>query len=176
VDTEIVTSIERIERALASRPDFGIGTSHSVTTLTDRLRCTTEEGSWRIDADLSDRLGGNASAPTPSVLLRAALGTCVAMGYQLRAAKHGVTLTSIRVTVETDSAIAGMLLVDSHEPAGFRAVRYHVDVESPAPAADVMRVLDEGDRLSPVLDVFATAATVERSVSIVTTPTAAEVA
>ena len=46
-----------------------------MTTLTDGLRCTTEEGPWRIDADLPDRLGGDATAPTPSVLLRAALGS-----------------------------------------------------------------------------------------------------
>ncbi len=176
MDEGIATSIERIEQALASRPGFGIGTSHSVTTLAGGLCCTTEEGPWRIDADLSDRLGGRGSAPTPSMLLRAALGSCIAMGYRLRAAKHGVALTSIRVTVETDSAIAGMLLTDSPEPAGFRSVRYHVDIESPARAADVMAILDEGDRLSPVLDVLTTAATVARSVSIVTAAVDAEVA
>ena len=177
-DTPIGASIERIERALAGRPDFGIGTSHSVTTLTDGLRCTSEEGSWRIEADLSDRLGGDGSAPTPSgAPARPALGSCMAMTYRLRAPPSTASRsTSIRVTVETESAIAGMLLPDSNEPAGFRAVRFHVEVESPVPAAVVMRILDEGDRLSPVLDVFTTGVAVQRSVSITTTPTRVEVA
>jgi uncharacterized OsmC-like protein len=173
---DISDSIERLERALASRPGFGVGTRRSVTTLTDGLRCTTEDGPWRIDADLTDRLGGSDSAPSPSALVRAALGSCMAMSYRLRAAKHGVLLTSVRVTVETDSALAGMLQPDSGEPPGFGAIRYHVDVESTAQIDDVLRVIDEGDRLSPVLDDLSRATAVERTVEVTTPPTAAEVA
>jgi uncharacterized OsmC-like protein len=173
---DIANSIERLERALASRPGFGIGTWRGVTTLTDGLRCTTEDGPWRIEADLTDRLGGSDSAPSPSALVRAALGSCVAMCYRLRAAKHGVPLASVRVTVETDSALAGMLQPDSGEAPGFRAIRYHVEVESTAPIDDVLRVIDEGDRLSPVLDDLSRANRAERTVEVITPSTAAEVA
>jgi uncharacterized OsmC-like protein len=172
----IADSIERLERTLAHRPGFGVGTSRAVTTLSDDLRCTTEDGPWRIEADLTDRFGGGDSAPSPSALVRAALGSCMAITYRLRAAKHGVPLASVRVTVETESAVAGMLQPDSGEPPGFRAIRYRVEVESTAPTDDVLRVIAEGDRLSPVLDELSRANTVERTVEVTTPSTRSEVA
>lgn len=163
---ELAAAVERLEQALARRAGFGVGTATAVTTLDDGVACSTVDGPWRIESDLSDRMGGTGTAPSPSALVRAALGSCMAMSYRLRAARHGVPVTAVRVTVETDSAVAGMLLVDSPEPAGFRAVRFHVDIDSPAPVADVRRVLDEGDALSPVLDVVARGHAVTRTVTI----------
>lgn len=167
MDHELTTRIRRLEDAVGTRPDFGVGVDRSVTTLVDGMRCTTDDGAWRIDTDLSDGLGGTASAPTPVVLVRAALGSCMAMSYRLRAARHGVAVRSIRVTVDTEAAIAGMLDLSSDEPAGFRWVHYHVEVDSPAPRADVMRILDDGDALSPVLDILTSALEVRRTVTIV---------
>ena len=162
----ITNAIERLEAAVERRGDFGAGTSRSVTTSTDGLRCTTQEGPWSTLSDLPRAFGGSGSAATPSVLLRAALGSCMAMSYQLRAAKHGVELTSIRVTVEADSELAGMLSCDAPAPAGFTEVRYDVEIESPATPDEVIRVIDEGDRLSPLLDVFTRANTMRRTTSI----------
>ena len=88
------------------------------------------------------------------------------MGYRLRAAKHGVELTSIRVTVDADSEVAGMLLCDTAAPPGYSELRYHVEIHSPAAPADVLRIIDEGDRLSPMLDVVARATTMRRTTSI----------
>lgn len=162
----IADSLARLETLLAGRPEFGGTTNRSVTTSSDGLRCSIEEGDWTHTTDLGAALGGDGSAPSPGVLARAALGSCLAMGYRLRAAKHGVELTSIRVTVETDSDLRGLLFLDAEAPPGFTGVRYHVEVESPDPTADVQRVLDEGDRQSPMLDAFARANTMRRTVSI----------
>ena len=172
----IANAIERLEHAVAHRPRFGVGTAHAVTTLGAGLTATTEDGPWRIAVDLPERLGGTATAPSPSALLRAALGSCMAMTYRMRAARSGVTLTAVRVTVETDSAIAGMLLTDSAEPAGFGAVRFHVEVESPDPAPVVRRILDEGDRLSPVLDDLSRSVPVARTTTIRTVPATSSLA
>lgn len=166
MNTTIASAIERLESAVGRRTGFGVGTSRSVTTSTDGLRCSTEEGPWRTDTDLPNALGGSGTAPTPSVLLRAALGSCMAMSYTLRAAKHGVELTSVCVTVEADSEIAGMLLVDVAAPAGFTGLRYHVEIESPAPHDEILRIIDEGDRLSPLLDVLTRSNAVQRTTAI----------
>ena len=107
----IADALTRLNGTLARRPDFGRHTGSSVTTLVEGLRCETEAGGWTIASDLRPALGGEASAPTPTVLLSSALGACLAMGYQLRAAEHGIELTSVRVTVETDSDVRGMLRV-----------------------------------------------------------------
>jgi uncharacterized OsmC-like protein len=147
----IATAVRRLEDAVGHRPGFGHSTSTSTTTLVNDLRCVTREGEHRIETDLTAALGGHASGPTPSVLLRAALGSCLAMGYRLRAARHGVPVAAIRVAVETDSAIAGMLDPGSAFPPGFIEVRYRVEIDSSA-AGPVEPLIDEADRLSPVLD------------------------
>jgi uncharacterized OsmC-like protein len=163
---DIGRALVRLEAAVAQRPGFGVGTSHSVTTLGEGLRCTTVEGAWSTESDLLPAIGGGGSAPTPNVLMRAALGSCMAITYRLRAARHGVELTSVRVTVESDSALAGMLSCDAAAPPGYTEVRYHVEVESPDDPARVLAILDEGDRLSPVLDVLNRATAVRRTTEI----------
>ena len=162
----IAAAIERLEAAVDRRSGFGVGTSRSVTTSTDALRCRTHEGPWSIDADLPGTLGGDGSASTPGVLLRAALGSCMAMSYRLRAAKHGIEIAAIQVTVEADSELAGMLSCDAPAPPGYAEIRYHVEIESPAPADQVTRIIDEGDRLSPLLDVFTRTNTMRRTTTI----------
>ena len=109
----ISDALQRLNGTLARRPDFGRHTGSSVTTLVEGLRCATEAGGWTIASDLRPALGGEGSAPTPTVLLSSALGACLAMGYQLRAAEQGIELTSVRVTVETDSELRGMLACDA---------------------------------------------------------------
>jgi uncharacterized OsmC-like protein len=162
----IAGALQRLERMLERRADFGHHTATTVTTVVDGVRCRTEEGPWRIETDLPPALGGDGAAPTPSALARAALGSCMAMMYVLRAARHGVELTSVTVRVEADSEIAGMLVCGTPSPAGFRAIRCHVEVESPADEASVRRVLDEADSLSPMLDLFGRENPVRRTTSV----------
>lgn len=149
----IAQQLERLEEALAQRPGFGRSTATSTTTLVDGLRCVTHEGEHVIETDLVAALGGGDAGPSPSALLRAAIGTCLAMGYRLRAARRRVPIDSIRVVVETDSAVAGMLDLDAGVPPGFLGIRYRVEIDSSAAADEIERVVAEADRLSPVLDV-----------------------
>src|SRR5262245_29786180 len=96
----IADALKRLNGALARRSDFGHYTGSSVTTLVEGLRCSSEAAGWTIASDLGPALGGEGSAPTPTVLVSSALGACHAMGYQLQAAERGIELTSVRVTVE----------------------------------------------------------------------------
>lgn len=162
----IAQAIERVETKLDERNDYGVGTNRSVTTLEEGLRCVTREGDWTTESDLSPALGGEASAPSPGVLSRAALGSCLAMIYRMRAERHGIVLKSVTVTVEADSEVAGMILVDADAPPGYTEIRYHVELESSASREDLERVIDEGDRLSPILDAYARANTMRRTISI----------
>jgi hypothetical protein len=59
-----------------------------------------------------------------------------------------------------------MLGVDDSLPPGWSALRYIVTVESDAPEADVLRVLDDADRYSSILDAFRRPLPVERDVRI----------
>jgi uncharacterized OsmC-like protein len=166
-DLRIAAAVTRLETAAERRIGFGRATNTASITLVDGLRCCSEEGAWSIDTDLPSSLGGSGSAPTPGVLLRAALGSCLAMGYRLRAARRGIAVRSIRVTVESDSEIDGMLRTTSTAPPGFTAIRYHVELDTSAPAEDIEALVDEADRLSPVLDAIGRANPVHRSLSFV---------
>jgi len=166
-DARVAAAVTRLEAAVERRPGFGRATSTASITLIEGLRCCSEEGDWSIESDLSAGLGGSGSAPTPGVLLRAALGSCLAMGYRLRAARRGIPVRSIRVTVESDSDVDGMLRTTSTAPPGFTAIRCHVELDTDAPVADIEAMVDEADRLSPILDAVGRANQVHRSLSIV---------
>ena len=159
-------ALDRLENAVTKHPSVGAGTERSISTITDGLRCTSEEGAFRFETDLPDNMGGDGSGPSPGVLGRAALGSCLAMGYQMRAARLGVDLASLSVEVEADFDVVGMLSMESTARPGYSEVRYHVRVESSAPEADILRVLDEGDVLSPYRDVFSARTPLTRTVSI----------
>ena len=162
----IADALRRLNDTLARRADFGHHTGSSVTTLVDGLRCESNVGAWTIATDLAPALGGERSAPSPTVLLSSALGACLAMGYQLRAAEHGIELTSVRVTVETDSDVRGMLQCDAAAPAGFTEIRYVVELESPARRHELERIVELADRLSPVLDALTRVNRVQRTIAI----------
>jgi uncharacterized OsmC-like protein len=162
----IAEALQRLHSTIARRPDFGRRTSSTVTTSEDGLRCSTTARSWTIETDLVPALGGEGSAPSPSVLVSAALGACLAQGYQLRAAEEGIDLTAVRVTVETDTDVSGMLSLDAPAPPGFTGIRYRVEIDSPAPASVIERIVDVADRLSPVLDMLTRPTLAQRTVAI----------
>lgn len=147
-------AFERCARALSMRPFMGRSTSVSRTRIREGLICDIEEGRWRLTADMPVQLGGNGSAPTPGVFGRAALGSCLAIGYMMHAARLGVPISSLEVEIQADYD-NGSLLGVSATPPGYQDVRYNVTVESTAPERDVRRVLDEGDAHNPYLHVFA---------------------
>jgi hypothetical protein len=90
------------------------------------------------------------------------------MGYVMRAATLGVPIKGVEVEVQADYD-DGALYGTAHLPPGYLDVRYTVTVESNAPEADIVRVLDEADEHSPYLDVFRRAQPCRRSVRIIPT-------
>jgi uncharacterized OsmC-like protein len=168
----IRTAFERSVRAMSLRPSIAAKTASTRITVRDGTTCDVENGAWRFTADVGRDAGGNDAGPGPGVLMRAALGSCLAIGYATWAAVRGVPIDSLEVEVETDGdARAQFGLAD--EPPGYRAVRCRVRVSSPAPEEEVLRVLDEADARSPVLDDFRRPLPVSREVSIVAAAEAA---
>jgi uncharacterized OsmC-like protein len=161
----IKTAFGRISEAMSRRPALGRGTGVSKIRVTSGLRCEIQEGPWRLTADMPEQAGGSGSAPTPGVLGRAALGSCLAIAYMMYAAKLGVPIAGLEVEIQADYD-DGALFGVSAGPAGYSEVRYIVTVESDAPEADILRVLDESDAHDPYLDVFRRAQPCRREVRI----------
>jgi uncharacterized OsmC-like protein len=165
--TEQIKEIfERNGRALAVRPSVGQGTARTKVTLRDGLTCDVEDGAWKLIVDMSQKSGGEGRGPDPGVYGRTALGSCLAIGYTLWAAKRGITLSSLQVEVQADYDSRGYHGA-ADVPAGYRQVRCIVTVESDAPEADVVALLDEADQHSPYRDVFTRAMDVRREVKFV---------
>lgn len=165
-DAETIrTTIERSIKALTLRPTMGLKTAVSRTRTRDGLTCDIEEGRWKLTADLGESAGGNARGPDPGVLGRAALGSCLAMGYVIWGAVRGVPIAGVEVEVQADFDLGAQYGV-GEAPPGYTEVRYTVSIESDAPEVDVMRVVEEAEANSPYFDVFARAQTLVRKVNI----------
>jgi uncharacterized OsmC-like protein len=164
----IKRSFERGARAVAISSKAGRGTAVTTTRLADGLTCEVEEGPWRLTVDLAEKHGGDNRGPNSGVLGRGALGSCLAITYAMWAAKMDVPITSLEVDVRADYDSRQTYGVGERR-AGYSAIRYVVRVESPAPEAKVMAMLDEADRHCAYLDVFANPTEVTREVEFAET-------
>jgi uncharacterized OsmC-like protein len=156
---------ERHVRLLAARPERGHLSCATRARLADGLRCEIEEGPWRLAADMPAKVGGGETAPTPGVLGRAALAGCLTIGIAAWAARLGVPVDAVEVEVEADFDARGELGVEG-VPPGYQQVRYTVSIDSPAPRAELDRLLATAERHSPYLDVFGRAIALRRAVRL----------
>lgn len=94
MDTQsgIKLKFERNLKATILKPSLGMGTSVSTTKITNGLACQVTEGEWSVNVDMPSEMGGNNSEPTPGVFGRAALGSCLAIGYKLHASKMDIPI------------------------------------------------------------------------------------
>jgi uncharacterized OsmC-like protein len=166
----IKEAFERNQKAIRLRPSIGQGTAVTKARVRDGLTIDVEDGGWKLVVDDSKKDGGGGEGPDPGVFGRTALAGCLAIGYMWAAAVEGVKIENLEVEVQADYDAQGMFEIDDSIPPGWSAMRYIVTVESDAPEADVMRVLDKGDRYSSLLYSFREPIPIEREVRI-TQPT-----
>jgi uncharacterized OsmC-like protein len=160
------TIVERNIRTLTVKPARGFLTCTTKARLVDGLRCEIEDGPWKLTADMPVKAGGDDAAPTPGVLGRGALASCLAIGIARWAARLGVPIDAVEVEVQADFDARGELGMGEGIPAGYSEVRYLVSIESPASREDLCAVLDMAGRHSPYLDVFGRAMALSRVVRL----------
>ena len=163
---ELRATLERNVKAVSLRPALGKGTAKTRVHLKPGLECEIEEGTWKLTVGMSAKSGGTNAGPNPGILGRGALGSCLAVGYAMWAARLGVPIDSLDVEVEADYDSRGELGLDDGVPPGYLQVRYRVIVSSPAPEADVRHMIDVADQYSPYRDVYARAHDVRRELVI----------
>jgi uncharacterized OsmC-like protein len=166
-DEKIRSAFHRVATALAQRPAFGHGTGISKATIRDGLTCEIREGNWTFIADMPEQAGGNAVGPTPGVFGRAALGSCLAIGYMMRAATMNIPISRLEVEVQADYDDGALFGTVAGVPPGYLDIRYIVTIDSDAPEKQIMQMLDEADQHSPYLDVFTRAQRCHREVKII---------
>lgn len=157
---------ERNVRTLRLKPSRGLLRCTTRSRLVDGLRCEIEEGPWRFAADMPLKAGGEDTAPTPGVLGRGALASCLTIGIATWAARLGVPIEALEVEIEADFDVRGELGVGNDVPAGYTEVRYRVSIESRASRRALAEVVDRAERHSPYLDVFGRAVALRRVVRL----------
>jgi uncharacterized OsmC-like protein len=146
-------AIEHLSAAISADPMKARPKSVPATArLTEGLRCElTGPYNERLVTDMAPAMGGTASGPNPGWLLRGAIASCTATVIAMRAARLGVALSNLEVTVETDSDLRGILGLDENVSAGHGPVRMKVKIGAPTVSAEVLReIVTWADRHSPV--------------------------
>jgi uncharacterized OsmC-like protein len=152
----IRTAIEKASGYLAENPDAATGTDAAATAvLEEGLRFRVDGPKGAVTTDMSESVGGGATAPTPGWLLRAALAACDASTVAMEAARDGVELTDLSVSVESDTDFRGVLGIDSVNP-GPLAVRVRIELAADdATEGQLRAIVERAEAHSPVRDAVA---------------------
>jgi len=165
--TAIKEALERNVKVLSARPSVGQGTAVTRVTLHPGLACDVEDGPWKFSFGMTEKYGGQNNGPNPGVYGRAALGSCLAIGYGMWAARLEIPIRSLTVEVRAKYDVRGELGVDASVRPGYGDIVYVVTVDTDATEADVHRWLDMADRHSSWLDDLRNPVPVSRELHII---------
>jgi putative redox protein len=138
-------------RVLRRHPSLGKASIHASIKLVGPLACESRRGGRVTHVDLPVDEGGTDCAPTPGDLMRASIGACMAMSYRQWGARLGVDIRSVEVDVTCEIDARGQLGIADDVSVGWERLLLEVRIVTTAPAADVRRVVETADRLSPML-------------------------
>jgi uncharacterized OsmC-like protein len=130
--SEIAATLDGLSRIIAANPEkarakFGAATATPVDGL--KFRVTGPAGE-QIETDMPAALGGGGSSPNPGWLFRAALAACCSTVIVQHAAREGIDLTELEVTVEGDGDSRGILGLDDTISAGHSSIRTTVRIDA----------------------------------------------
>src|SRR4051812_34866143 len=151
---EIRSAIEKASGYLAENPDAATATDAAATAVREAgLRFRVEGPKGALTSDMSESVGGGASAPTPGWLLRASLAACDATLVAMEAARAGIELSDLTVSVESDSDFRGVLGVDGGAHPGPLAIRTRIELAAPDATEEQLReIVQRAEERSPVHD------------------------
>ncbi|KAA9161063.1 OsmC family protein [Amycolatopsis acidicola] len=126
------------------------------------VEVNVREHSFTVDEP--GALGGTDVAANPVEYALASLGSCQVITYQFWAAKLGVPLDAIKVTVNGDLDLHGFFGFSDTRP-GFTGVRVDVELTGPAGAERYAELKRQVDEHCPVLDLFRNSTPVSTSLT-----------
>lgn len=165
--TEIIKSaLLRARHTVTLKPERGQRTYRSVATIADGTACCATEGNQSFTIDVPASVGGTDAGPSPSVLLRAALSSCIAIGIKQWAALHEIDVTSVGVVLDMRVDARGQLGVSESAAPGFEDVGITIDLETNHAADAVEAMVSESLRYSPLIDMLKRPQTLDVAVKV----------
>lgn len=95
---------------------------------------------------------GQDTAPNPSEVVLAALGSCISVGIHANAVMQGISLTKLELELEGDINITGVWRIGdlSDKRLGFTDIRVKVNLEGDASQEVLADFVAHADKWSPV--------------------------
>ena len=130
--------------------------THSRSTFSDFYGATQEmehKSVTTVESDHPAVLVGQDEGPTPVEYLLHAIAACLTAGVANIAAARGVTLTSVRSTVEGDIDLLGILgLSDGSVRNGYEQLRVTFHIEGDADEETLRGIVEQSRQRSAVYD------------------------
>ena len=149
----ISEAIDKLARTLAEHPEKArVKNTSATASFHDGLKFqVVGPRGERVETDMPPAFGGAAGGPAPGWLLRAALSSCTATVIAMRAARLGIALDTLEVTVESESDNRGLLGLDDKVSAGLLGLRTAVRIGAANADAEQLReIVRWADEHSPI--------------------------
>ncbi|MEM9707351.1 MAG: OsmC family protein [Pseudomonadota bacterium] len=125
----------------------------------------THSKQFQIEADHPPHFAAGDNGATPVEIVLCALASCLTAGVASVAQYRGIQLEAVRVQVEGDMDIHGILGMDPDVRNGFNAIRVTFDIKSDGSREDIEAVVAQSQKRSAVFDIITNPTTVVVSVA-----------
>lgn len=163
---DLKTILDRTASAIAGDPSLAAARFNAGCELVGVTEVDVRLDGEVIKADQPPALGGKDAGPKPVEFALAALGSCQAMTYRFWSEKLGIRFDDIKVDVEGDLDVQGILGLRDGVRPGFGAVSVNVHISGPEPHQRYQELQHAVNSHCPVLDVFTTPVPVTTTMSV----------
>ncbi len=132
-------------------PESAMITLHAEGVMGEDVSCSVETGRALVEAGLHPATGGSGMQACSGDMLLQALVACAGVTLSAVATAMQIPVDSARLRAEGDLDFRGTLGVDREAPVGFSDIRLHFDIESPAPAEQLAKLVEVTERYCVVL-------------------------
>jgi uncharacterized OsmC-like protein len=146
-------------------PDVARVTLTASATLGAGVSCAVRTGRALAEAGLHPATGGDGTLLCSGDMLLEALVACAGVTLRAVATSLGIPVASGRVSAEGDLDFRGTLGLDREAPVGFSSVRLHFDLDTPADAGQVGKLLELTERYCVVYQTLANSPTVTATIA-----------
>jgi len=109
---------------------------------------------FRFDSDHPEIFASEDNGPTPVEYVLVGLAGCLTAGIASVAANRGITLHSVKATLEADMDIYGILGIDGDVRNGFDGITVNYTIDADAAEEDIAAVVAQSQKRSAVFDII----------------------
>ena len=125
----------------------------------------TRAQGFAVESDHPALFAASDKAATPLEIVLAALASCLTGGVASVAQHRGVQLRSVKVDVEGDMDMSGVLGIDPDIRNGFSAIRVTFHIDADASPEEIAGIVSQSQKRSAIYDVITNPGNVRTSIA-----------